>query len=37
MANQIRPEDHNAFDWFLTKETAREIAIIFIDRRQHLF
>ena len=31
MADQIRPDDHSASDWFRTKFAARKIDIIFTD------
>mgnify|MGYP006973393584 CR=1 FL=1 len=35
MPNQIRPDDHNASDWFRAKYSATGIGIIFIyDERQ---
>ena len=35
MPNQIRPDDHNASDWFREKYSASGIGIIFIyDERQ---
>lgn len=34
MANQIGPDNHNTSDWFRTKQTAREIDIIFINHAQ---
>ena len=37
MANQIGPDDHNAFDWFQTKSAARGIAIIIIYHAQKSF
>lgn len=33
MVNQIRPDDHNASDWFWTKLAERGIGIIFYSPR----